>query len=130
MLQFPLDRRLGAIVASKARIKRRNADIESREAVSESLRQDVCRVQIRSWYEATHLTLCARATLLNPREKLLNHTVVAAGALSGSAACRVRSQAVKQTLTEASAWEGSVGPAQPSLTRTASTNPSLLKTSP
>ena len=88
VFQFPFHHRLCAVTASIERMVGRDADVECREGVSEGLCQDVCWAQVRSRNEASHLSLSARVTLLNPWKNLLDYTIVAACALSnGTASC-------------------------------------------
>ena len=90
VLQFPFHHRLCAVTANIERMGGRDADVECRQGVSEGLCQDVCWAQVRSRNEASHLSLSARITLLNPWEKLRNHAIVAARALSNGTASRKR----------------------------------------
>ena len=103
VFQFPFHHRLCAITASVERMGGRDADIESREEVSEGLCQDVRWAQVCSRNEASHLSLSARVTLVNPGEKLLNYTIMAACALSNGTASRMRARTINQKLTAARA---------------------------
>ena len=91
VFELPIHHGLCAVNASIERMRGGDAHIESRKAVAEGLCQNVCWAQVRSWNEASHLGLSTWVTLLNPCEKLLNHTVVAAGAFGDGTASRMRS---------------------------------------
>ena len=103
VFELPLDHRFCAIVSSVACVRRRNADVQGRLAITESLREDISGSQVRAWDKTRNFRLCAGVTLLHPRQHLVNNTVVAASALSYSAACRMRARAVDEKFTTARA---------------------------
>ena len=94
---------LGAITARIQCMRGRDANIKSGEAVAEGLCQDVRWAQVCSRNKASHLSLSARVTLVNPGEKLLDYTIMAACALSNGTASRMRARTIKQELTAARA---------------------------
>ena len=66
VFQFPVNHGLRAVEVSVSGIGGRDANIDSRQAVAESLRQDIRWTQICSWDELSHLGLSTGGTLLNP----------------------------------------------------------------
>ena len=67
MLELSLDHRLCAIVSRIARIWRRDTDVQSRQTVSEGLRENISGSQVGAWAKARDFRFCAGVTLFHPR---------------------------------------------------------------
>ena len=103
VFELPLNHRFCAIVSSVACVRRRNANVQGRLAITESLREDVSGSQVRAWDKTRNLRLCTGVTSLHPRQHLVDNAVVAASALSDGAACRVGARAIEKEIATPSA---------------------------